>query len=65
MFFLAKELGMTLKQLTENLTKEELIAWAGFFELKHEEEEKYKEQVQKKQVKVLVLVVLFLKKLLK
>ena len=30
MFFLAKELGMTLKQLTENLTKEELIAWAGF-----------------------------------
>ena len=49
MFFLAKELGMTIKQLTENLTKEELKAWAGFFELKHEEEEKYKEQVQKKQ----------------
>ena len=49
MFFLAKELGMTLRQLTENLTKEELIAWAGFFELKNEEEEKYKEQVQKKQ----------------
>ena len=49
MFFLAKDLGMTLKQLTENLTKEELIAWAGFFELKNEEEEKYKEQVQKKQ----------------
>ena len=49
MFFLAKELGMTIKQLTENLTREELIAWAGFFELKHEEEEKYKEQVQKKQ----------------
>ena len=40
MFFLAKELGMTIKQLTENLTKEELKAWAGFFELKHEEEEK-------------------------
>ena len=49
MFFLAKELGMTLKQLTENLSREELIALAGFFELKHEEEEKYKEQVQKKQ----------------
>jgi len=48
MFFLAKELGMTIKQLTENLTREELTAWAGFFELKHEEE-KYKEQVQKKQ----------------
>ena len=49
MFFLAKELGMTIKQLTENLTREELKAWAGFLELKHEEEEKYKEQVQKKQ----------------
>ena len=49
MFFLAKELGMTIKQLTENLTREELIGWAGFFNLKHEEEEKYKEQVQKKQ----------------
>ena len=36
MFFLAKELGMTIKQLTENLTREELIGWAGFFELKHE-----------------------------
>ena len=49
MFFLAKELGMTIKQLTENLSREELIAWVAFFELKNEEEEKYKEQVQKKQ----------------
>ena len=49
MFFLAKELGMTLKHLINNLTKQELTAWAGFFELKNEEEEKYKEQVQKKQ----------------
>ena len=49
MFFLAKELGMTLKQLTENLTREELVSWVAFFELKHEEEEKHKEQVQKKQ----------------
>ena len=49
MFFLAKELGMTLRQLTNNLTREELISWAAFFELKNEEEEKYKEQVQKKQ----------------
>ena len=48
MFFLAKELGMTLRQLTQNLTREELVSWAAFFELKNEEEEKYKEQVQKK-----------------
>ena len=40
---------MTIKQLTENLTREELTAWAGYFELKNEEEERYKEQVQKKQ----------------
>ena len=38
---------MTIKELTDKLTQEELIGWAGFFELKHEEEEKYKEQVQK------------------
>ena len=37
------------EKLPTELTKEELKAWAGFFELKHEEEEKYKEQVQKKQ----------------
>ena len=49
MFFLAKELGMTLRQLTNNLTREELISWVAFFELKNEEEEQYKEQVQKKQ----------------
>ena len=55
MFFLAKELGMTIKQLTENLTREELIAWAGFFELKHEEEEKYKEQVLELSVVLLLI----------
>tara|TARA_R100000149_G_scaffold57552_1_gene26534 strand:- start:934 stop:1107 length:174 start_codon:yes stop_codon:yes gene_type:complete len=40
MFFLAKELGMTLAQLTTYLTQEELIGWAAFYELKAEEEEK-------------------------
>ena len=38
MFFLAKELGMTLAQLTERLTQEELIGWAAFYELKSEEQ---------------------------
>ena len=28
MFFLATELGMTLSQLTERLTQEELVGWA-------------------------------------
>jgi len=52
LFSLAKELGMTLRQLTENLTREELVSWVAFFELKHEEEEKHKEQVQKKQAMI-------------
>lgn len=40
MFFLAKELGMTLAQLSQYLTKEELIGWAAFYELKAENDEK-------------------------
>lgn len=40
MFFLAKELGMTVRQLTRELTAEELVAWGAFYELKSEEEEK-------------------------
>ena len=40
MFFLAKELGMTVRQLTSQLTQEELTGWAAFFEWKAEEEEK-------------------------
>tara|TARA_Y100000592_G_scaffold97696_1_gene168992 strand:- start:2301 stop:2474 length:174 start_codon:yes stop_codon:yes gene_type:complete len=40
MFFLAKELGMTLAQLTTYLTQEELIGWAAFYELKADEEQR-------------------------
>jgi hypothetical protein len=40
MFFLAKELGMTVAQLTRHLTQEELIAWAAYFDLYNEEHEK-------------------------
>jgi hypothetical protein len=39
MFFLATELGMTLSQLTERLTQEELVGWAAFYELKSEEQQ--------------------------
>jgi hypothetical protein len=39
MFFLAKELGMTVTNLTTSLTNEELVGWAAFYELKSEEEE--------------------------
>jgi hypothetical protein len=40
MFFLAKELGMTVAQFTRHLTQEELIAWAAYFDLYNEEHEK-------------------------
>ena len=40
MFFLATELGMTIKELTSKLTQEELIHWVAFFELKKEIDEK-------------------------
>ena len=40
MFFLAKELGMTVAQLAVHLTREELAGWAAFYELKSEEEER-------------------------
>lgn len=31
---------MTVAQLTEHLTQEELVGWAAFFEIKAEQEEK-------------------------
>ena len=37
---MAKELGMTVRQLTRELTTEELVAWGAFYDLKGEEEEK-------------------------
>lgn len=40
MFFLAKELGMTVAQLTKHLTQEELVAWVAYFELHNEQHEK-------------------------
>jgi hypothetical protein len=40
LFFLAKELGMTVSRLCCDLTQEELIGWAAFYELKAEQEEK-------------------------
>ena len=31
MFYLAKELGMTVSQLQENLTEQEMLLWSGYF----------------------------------
>ena len=49
MFFLAKELGMTVAQLTKHLTQEELVGWAAFYELKNEQEEKARDQAKMRQ----------------
>jgi len=48
MFFLATELGMTIKELTSKLTQEELIHWVAFFELKKEIDEKAMEDSRNK-----------------
>ena len=36
--FLATELGKTLSELRKNITEEELIYWAAYYENKHESE---------------------------
>ena len=38
---------MTVSQLSDNLTMEELIGWSGYFALKNEEEEREKDKVQR------------------
>jgi len=48
MFFLASELGMTIKDLTTKLTQEEFIHWIAFYELKKEYEEKAYEDIKTK-----------------
>ena len=46
LFSLAKELGKTLAELTETLTREELIGWAAYFALQNEEMDKERDAVQ-------------------
>ena len=48
MFFLASELGMTITELTNKLTQEELIHWVAYYELKKEYENKAYEDAKNK-----------------
>ena len=48
MFFLATELGMTIKELTSKLTQEEYINWLAYYELKKEYEDKAYEDAKRK-----------------
>ena len=45
-FGVAKELGKTVAELSETLTREELIGWAAFFALQNEEMDKERDAVQ-------------------
>ena len=47
LFSLAKELGKTVAELSETLTVEEMIGWAAFAEIEHEEMKKQQEQAQR------------------
>lgn len=38
-FSVAKELGMTVQQLHENITPEELLGWSSYFQILNEEQE--------------------------
>ena len=46
-FSLAKELHKTVAELCETLTIEEMIGWAAYAEIEHEEYKKQQEQAQK------------------
>jgi hypothetical protein len=46
MFSLAKELGMTVSQLSKEITIEEVIGWSAYFSLKDDEERRERDRVQ-------------------
>jgi len=43
---LAKELGMTVNRLCNELSAEEMTGWAAYFELKNERDEKQMEEAK-------------------
>ena len=47
-FFLATELGKTLSELRSQLTDEELIFFAGYYELKYDREKKEADAAKRK-----------------
>jgi|TARA_R100000479_G_scaffold126106_1_gene65544 hypothetical protein len=44
--FLASELGKTLTELRKNMTQEEFIYWAAYYEIKYEREEKNRQRAK-------------------
>tara|TARA_R100000152_G_C6774613_1_gene202507 strand:+ start:2265 stop:2435 length:171 start_codon:yes stop_codon:yes gene_type:complete len=47
MFSLAKELGMTVSRLANELTMEEIIGWSAYFALRDEEDKRERDKVQR------------------
>ena len=47
MFSLAKELKMTVKQLAEELTMEELLGWSAYFSIVDKERKQEEEKAQR------------------
>ena len=47
LFSLAKQLHKTVAELCETLTMEEMIGWAAYAEIEHDEYKKQQEQAQK------------------
>ena len=46
-YSLAKELGKTVAELSESMTIEELIGWAAYAEIEHENFEKQRQEAQR------------------
>lgn len=49
-YSLANELKLTVSELCEKLTIEEMVGWAAFYELKNEQEKKEMDKVQNRSV---------------
>ena len=47
LFSLAKELGKTVAELSDTLTVEEMIGWAAYAEIEHEDFEKAQQEAQR------------------
>jgi|GEM_PF-1947235 len=47
-FFLASELGYTVRDLLESLDSEELMYWIAYFNIKVKEEEKNQKEMERK-----------------
>jgi len=47
-FGVAKELGLTLSQVTTTMTAEELIGWSAYFQILNEDQEKELEKAKRR-----------------